>query len=136
MVRLSRGKASAGRGVSNFDVALLERCEAIRHVDSLQPPFSLIRRDAAAQEIPWCAEHDTGVIVYSPMQAGLLTDSFTAARVAALAQDDWRRRGAEFQEPNLSRNLGLRDALKPNRSAARPPRSQAFAVAWTLAWPG
>src|SRR6185295_14478360 len=135
MVRLvEEGKVRAA-GVSNFDVALLERCEAIRHVDSLQPPFPLIRRDVAAREIPWCAEHDTGVIVYSPMQTGLLTDSFTAARVAAMAQDDWRRHGPEFQEPNLSRNLALRDALRPiaRRHGAT---ISSVAVAWTLAWPG
>jgi len=135
MVRLvEEGKVRAA-GLSNFDVPLLERCEAIRHVDSLQPPFSMIRRDAAASEIPWCAEHDTGLIVYSPMQTGLLTDSFTAARVAAMAQDDWRRRGPEFQEPNLSRNLALRDALRPiaRRHGATV---SAVAVAWTLAWPG
>ena len=135
MVRLvEEGKVRAA-GVSNYDVSLLERCEAIRHVDSLQPPFSLIRREAAAQEIPWCAERDTGMIVYSPMQTGLLTDSFTSARVAALAQDDWRRRGPEFQEPNLSRNLALRDALKPiaRRHGATV---SSVAVAWTLAWPG
>ena len=135
MVRLiEEGKVRAA-GVSNFGVPLLDRCEGIRHVDSLQPPFSLIRREAAVREIPWCAEHDTGVIVYSPMQTGLLTDSFSAARVAALAQDDWRRRGPEFQEPNLSRNLALRDALKPiaRRHGATV---SAVAVAWTLAWPG
>jgi aryl-alcohol dehydrogenase-like predicted oxidoreductase len=68
-------------GVSNFDVSLLERCEAILHVDSLQPPFSLIHRDAAAREIPGCAQHGTGVICYSPMESGLLTDSFTAEKV-------------------------------------------------------
>ena len=135
MVRLvEEGKVRAA-GVSNFDVALLERCEAIRHVDSLQPPFSLIRRDVAAREIPWCAEHDTGVIVYSPMQTGLLTDSFTAARVAAMAQDDWRRHGPEFQEPNLSRNLALRDALRPI-ARRHGTTVSAVAVAWTLAWPG
>jgi len=135
MVRLvEEGKVRAA-GVSNFDVARLERCEAIRHVDSLQPPFSLIRRDVAAREIPWCAEHDTGVIVYSPMQTGLLTDSFTAARVAAMAQDDWRRHGPEFQEPNLSRNLALRDALRPI-ARRHGTTVSAVAVAWTLAWPG
>ena len=135
MVRLvEEGKVRAA-GLSNFDVPLLERCKAIRHVDSLQPPFSMIRRDAAASEIPWCAEHDTGLIVYSPMQTGLLTDSFTAARVAAMAQDDWRRRGPEFQEPNLSRNLALRDALRPiaRRHGATV---SAVAVSWTLAWLG
>jgi aryl-alcohol dehydrogenase-like predicted oxidoreductase len=122
-------------GVSNFDVELLRRCEAVRHVDSLQPPFSLIRREAAENEIPWCAEHRTGVICYSPMQSGLLTDSFTADRVAALAEDDWRRLSPEFREPRLSRNLTLRDALRPI-ARRHGTTVAALAVAGTLAWPG
>jgi len=135
MARLvEQGKVRAV-GVSNFDVALLARCEAIRHVDSLQPPFSLIRREVAMREIPWCAEHDTGVIAYSPMQSGLLTDSFTAARVAALAEDDWRRRSPQFQQPNLGRNLALRDALRPI-ARRHGVGVSAVAIAWTLAWPG
>jgi aryl-alcohol dehydrogenase-like predicted oxidoreductase len=135
IVRLvEEGKVRAA-GVSNFDVPLLEHCEAIRHVDSLQPPFSLIRRDAAEREIPWCAEHETGVIVYSPMQSGILTDSFTAARVAALAPDDWRRRSLQFQQPALGKNLALRDALKPI-ARRHGTTVSAVAVAWTLAWPG
>jgi len=135
MVRLvEEGKVRA-IGVSNFDVALLARCEAIRHVDSLQPPFSLIRRDVAEREIPWSAEHGNGVIAYSPMQSGILTESFSAARVAALAPDDWRRRSAQFREPNLSRNVALRDALKPI-ARRHGTTVSAIAIAWTLAWPG
>ena len=131
---VEEGKVRAA-GVSNFDVALLDRCEAIRHVDSLQPPFSLINRAAAKREIPWCASHDTGVIVYSPMQSGLLTDSFTAERVSSLAADDWRRRAPEFQPPSLGRNLRLRDALRP--IAQRHGASvSSVAIAWALAWPG
>jgi aryl-alcohol dehydrogenase-like predicted oxidoreductase len=131
---IEEGKIRAA-GVSNFDVALLERCEPVRHVDSLQPPFSLIRRDAAANEIPWCATHNTGIICYSPMQSGLLTDSFTSERVAALAEDDWRRRSAEFQPPSLNRNLALRDALRP--IAKRHGTSvSCIAIAWVLKWPG
>ena len=122
-------------GVSNFNVDLLERCEAIRHVDSLQPPFSLVNRSAAAKEIPWCHKHHAGVICYSPMQSGLLTDSFTAIRVAKLADDDWRRRAPEFQEPNLSRNLALRDSLYPIAEKHRTSISS-VAIAWTLSWPG
>jgi aryl-alcohol dehydrogenase-like predicted oxidoreductase len=135
MARLiDAGKVRAG-GVSNFNVDLLERCERIRHVDSLQPPFSMIRRAAAADVIPWCAAHATGVIVYSPMQAGLLTDGFTADRVAAMPKDDWRRSAEEFKEPGLSRNLALRDALRPI-AARRGLSVAALAVAWTLTWPG
>jgi aryl-alcohol dehydrogenase-like predicted oxidoreductase len=122
-------------GVSNFDVALLDRCERIAHVDSLQPPFSLIRRDAGGSVIPWCSAHGTGVIVYSPMQSGILTDRFSAERMAQLAPDDWRRGAGEFQQPALDRNLSLRDAL---RSIAERHGSTvaATAVAWTIHWPG
>jgi len=135
MVKLiEEGKVRAA-GVSNFSVELLERCEAIRHVDSLQPPFSMINRSAGEKLLPWCKNHDTGVICYSPMQSGILTDSFGAERVAKMAADDWRRRGIEFQEPKLSRNLALRDALLP--VAARHQASvSSVAVAWTLSWPG
>jgi aryl-alcohol dehydrogenase-like predicted oxidoreductase len=135
MTRLVEAGKVWAIGVSNFDVALLSRCEAVRHVDSLQPPFSLIKRSVAAAEIPWSAEHDTGVIAYSPMQSGLLTDAFTASRVDALAPDDWRRRGMEFQHGNLERNLALRDALKPI-ARRHGITVAAVAVAWTIAWPG
>ena len=131
---VAHGKVRAA-GVSNFDLGLLGRCEALRHVESLQPGFSMIRRAVAAQEIPWCARHETGVICYSPMQSGLLTDGFDAARIAALAPDDWRRRAPDFRTPALERNLALRDALRP--IALRYETTvAAVAVAWTLAWPG
>src|SRR6202035_2874226 len=135
MARLiTEGKVRAG-GVSNFDVGLLERAERVRHVDSLQPPFSLIHRQSGADVIPWSAAHGTGVIVYSPMQSGILTDAFGRERGARMAADDWRRRTPEFQEPRLLRNLELRDALGP--VASRHGVSvAAVAVAWTLSWPG
>jgi len=131
---VEQGKVRAV-GVSNFEIALLERCEARRHVDSLQPPFSMIKRAAAASQIPWCRAHDTGVICYSPMQSGILTDTFSRARVEALAPDDWRRRSPEFQSPSLERNLALRDALKPI-AKRHDTTIGAVAIAWVLAWPG
>jgi aryl-alcohol dehydrogenase-like predicted oxidoreductase len=131
---VAEGKVRA-IGVSNFDVALLERCEAVRHVDSLQPPFSLIRRGSGADVIPWAAAHGTGVIVYSPMGSGILTDSFSRERVAAMADDDWRRGSPGHNEPGLTRNLALRDALRPI-AARHGTTVSAVAVAWTLTWPG
>ena len=114
---------------------LLERCERIRHVDSLQPPFSLIARDSAASVIPWAAAHGTGVIVYSPMASGILTDSFSPARVAAMAEDDWRRKAGNFNEPELSRNIALRDGLR-SIANRRSTTVSAVALAWVLARPG
>ncbi len=135
MARLAKEGKLRAIGVSNFDVPRLEVCEKIRHVDSLQPPFSLIRRDAAKELIPWCAAHSTGVIVYSPMQSGILTDSFTAERVAKLASDDWRKGAPYFQQPALNRSLQLRDALRPIAKRQGTTVS-AISAAWTLAWPG
>jgi aryl-alcohol dehydrogenase-like predicted oxidoreductase len=122
-------------GVSNFSVELLERAEKVRHVDSLQPPFSLINRDAGKELLTWTQAHDTGVIVYSPMQSGLLTGSFSAARVAGLATDDWRRHNAQFREPNLSRNVALVEALKPIAERHFATVAE-IAIAWVLSWRG
>jgi aryl-alcohol dehydrogenase-like predicted oxidoreductase len=122
-------------GLSNHDVSQLMVAEEVGHVDTLQPPFSAIRRDAAEAELPWCDAHHTGVIVYSPMQSGLLTGSFTLVRAARLPADDWRSRSDEFTGNGLRRNLALADALRPiaERHDTTVP---AVAVAWTLAWPG
>jgi aryl-alcohol dehydrogenase-like predicted oxidoreductase len=135
MVKLrDEGKALAV-GVSNFDLDMLERCEAIGHVDSVQPPFSLIERSAGRELIPWAHRHATGVICYSPMESGILTGSFGPERVAAMDAGDWRRTAGEFVEPKLGRNLSLRDALRP--IARRHDASvSAVAIAWVLAWHG
>lgn len=130
---VDQGKIRAA-GVSNFDVALLERCEAVGHVDSLQIPFSLIVRDVAGGLLQWCAGHGTAVLAYSPMVIGLLTDSFTANSVDALHPHDWRRRHPEFQPPRLERNLQLRDALR-DIARAHETTVAAIAVAWVLSWP-
>ncbi|HEX2234781.1 MAG TPA: aldo/keto reductase [Actinomycetota bacterium] len=122
-------------GVSNFDVGLLERCEAMRHVDSLQPPYSLIDRGARDELIPWCRAHGVGVVVYSPMASGLLTGKFDRDAADRLASDDWRRNSPQFQEPKLSRNLELVERLRP-LAARLGVGLPALSVAWTLATPG
>lgn len=122
-------------GASNFDLDQLGRCEAIAHIDSLQPPLSLVNQAALRELIPWCAEHGTGVIVYSPMRGGLLTERMTVERAAALPDDDIRSRNPDFHPPRLERNLAIRDSLVP--VAARHGVSVgAIAVAWVLAQPG
>jgi aryl-alcohol dehydrogenase-like predicted oxidoreductase len=121
-------------GLSNHDVKQLEVCEAIAHVDSMQPPFSLVHRESAADLLPRCAENGTGAIVYSPMQSGLLSGAMTAERVAALPEDDWRRTHEDFTE-HLEANLALAAALEPVAARHEVPVA-AVAVAWTLAWAG
>jgi aryl-alcohol dehydrogenase-like predicted oxidoreductase len=122
-------------GLSNHSADQLESAERLGHVDALQPPFSAIRRDVARAELPWAAAHGTGVIVYSPMQSGLLSGGFTTARAASLPLDDWRARDPNFSGDGLWRNLGLAAALRVP-AARHNTAVAAIAVAWTLAWPG
>jgi aryl-alcohol dehydrogenase-like predicted oxidoreductase len=131
---IDEGKVRWG-GVSNFDVELLERCETGRHVDSLQPPLSLIKRGAASDVIPWCREHGTGVIVYSPMASGLLTGRFDHARLESLEEDDWRRQSEAFQEPHFSRTMALVGRLEPI-AARLGTNLPSLAIAWTLSTEG
>lgn len=122
-------------GVSNFDVRQMERIRAVAPIVSLQPPYSMLRRGIEAEILPYCEAQGIGVIVYSPMQAGLLSGTMTRERIAAMPADDWRKKGsAAFQEPNLSRNLKLVEDLRA--IGARHGRSPGeVAIAWTLRLP-
>lgn len=122
-------------GVSNFRVDLLERCNSIRHVDSMQPPLSLLDRRARGELIDWCIAHETGVITYSPMASGLLTGAFTAQTAAALADSDWRRYAPQFREPDLGRSLELVERARELARALDITVPQ-LVIAWVLAVPG
>ena len=121
-------------GVSNFDVSQMERIGEIAPVETLQPPYNMLNRGVEEEILPYCAEHDIGVIVYSPMRSGLLTGKMTPERVANLPSDDWRRNADDFQEPRLSRNLELVELLEEiGAEHGRSPGE--VAIAWTLRHP-
>ncbi|SHG38505.1 Predicted oxidoreductase [Kaistia soli DSM 19436] len=122
-------------GLSNHDETQLETCEALGHVETLQPPFSMIRRDVGAAILPWCKAHGTGTIVYSPMQAGLLTGTFSEERAAKLPDSDWRKKDGQFTGETLKKNLALVDALRPIADK-HGATVGSVALAWALAWPG
>jgi len=121
-------------GVSNFDAEQMKRAAAIAPITSLQPPYSLLRRDIEASTLPYAAQQGIGVIVYSPMASGLLSGAMTRERIAAMPADDWRGRHANFREPLLSRNLRIACLLR--EIGGRHGRSAGeVAIAWTLQHP-
>ena len=137
MVRLQEQGKIRAAGVSNFDVALLDRCERVRHVDSLQPPFSLIRRDSGAgSSFPGAPPTIPAYIVYSPMQAGLLTDSFDAGRVAKLAEDDWRRKTKEFPGAQSGAAIYVCATLFGRLPSGTGPPSRRSPSPGCVNWPG
>jgi aryl-alcohol dehydrogenase-like predicted oxidoreductase len=118
-------------GVSNFDVDEIRRAQAIAPITSLQPPYSLVRREIEPEILPYCRSNGVGVIVYSPMASGLLTGAMTRERAASLPESDWRSRDLEFQEPRLSKNLALVERLCAVGDRVQRPPNQ-VAIAWTL----
>lgn len=121
-------------GVSNFSVPQMQRAQRIAPITSLQPPYSIVTRTIEKEILPFAARNNIGVIVYSPMSAGLLTGAMTHERVANFATEDWRRNLPNFQEPLLSRNLKLVERLRTiGKRHQRSPGE--VAVAWTLNHP-
>jgi aryl-alcohol dehydrogenase-like predicted oxidoreductase len=121
-------------GVSNFSVEQMKRAQAIAPITSLQPPYSVVRRAIEQDILPFCLRQNIGVIVYSPMYAGLLTGAMTRERVANFLAEDWRRNLPGFKEPALSRNLRVVEHLREiGQRHGRSPGE--VAIAWTLNHP-
>jgi len=131
MARLQNEGKVRWIGVSNFDAHQLRQAGKIAPLTSLQPPYSLIRREIESQILPYCYSNGIGVIVYSPMASGLLTGAMTRERVAKLPDSDWRSRDPEFREPKLSQNLALVERLRDVGERYHRPPGQ-VAVAWVL----
>ncbi|HEY0036335.1 MAG TPA: aldo/keto reductase, partial [Longimicrobium sp.] len=131
MAELQREGKVRWIGVSNWNVELLTMAQEIAPVTSLQPPYSLVHPEVEDEILPFCEQNGIGVIVYSPMQSGLLTGAMTRERAANLPESDWRRGHPDFTEPNLSKNLRIVDELRAiGETHGRSPGE--VAIAWTL----
>ena len=127
-------------GVSNFDQELIERCEKVRHVDSLQPHFSMLFRKGQDDLFPFCESNGTGIIAYGPLAYGLLTGTFDES--TTFSEDDWRGGGHGiryydqlFKPGVFERQLTKVEALRPIASGLDISLPQ-LALAWTFHQPG
>lgn len=134
MTKLKEGGKVRWIGVCNFNVQQMKMAESVSPVYSLQPPYSLIRRRIEEDILPYAKEKEMGVIVYSPMQCGLLTGTMSRERINNLPDDDFRKNNSEFKEPKLTRNLLFVEKVK--EAAAKHKRHPGeIAIAWTLKHP-
>ena len=119
MVALRQEGKVSWIGVSNFDVANLRRIQKIEPPTSLQPPYSLLRPEIEQELLPFCLEHNIGVIPYSPMQSGLLTGKMTRERIAAFPAGDFRR-NSRFSGAHADKGTDAGGPAAGHRQAARP----------------
>jgi aryl-alcohol dehydrogenase-like predicted oxidoreductase len=118
-------------GVSNFNMEQLKRIQPIHPVTSLQPPYSMLRREVEEEILPYCRENQIGIVAYSPMQAGLLTGRFSKERVQNLPANDWRKANPFFTSPQLEANLSIIEQLRPVAAQMEITLPQ-LALAWVL----
>ncbi len=126
-------------GLSNFDEELIERCERVRHVDSLQPHLSLLHRGSEGL-VRWCGERGIGVVAYGPLAYGLLTGTIT--KDTKFDPTDWRTGNRnfilyrEFFAPGrFEESLAKIDRLRPVAERLEVALAD-LAVAWVLQRPG
>jgi len=121
-------------GVSNFSVDQINRIQKIHPVASLQPPYSMLHREIEDELLSCCAENQIGIIVYSPIQRGLLTGKFTEERLKNLPEGDHRKTNADFQQPKFAATLELVEQLRPIAQRNDITLAQ-LAIAWVLRRP-
>jgi aryl-alcohol dehydrogenase-like predicted oxidoreductase len=119
-------------GVSNFDAGQMDEFARTRPVETLQPPYDLFRRQIEAEVLPYCREHDIGVLIYGPLAHGLLTGALDED--TKFAPDDWRSGAPFFKGDAYRRNLEVVRKLGRFASELGASVSQ-LAIAWTLANP-
>jgi aryl-alcohol dehydrogenase-like predicted oxidoreductase len=131
MAKLQRQGKVRYIGVSNFNIEQIRRAQKVAEITSLQPPYNMLRRNTEKELLPYCQRNNIGVVIYSPIQKGLLTGKFTTEKVAALPESDHRKRDPEFIGENFGATAELIDELKPIAKRNEITLAQ-LAISWVL----
>jgi len=129
---LKDGKILAA-GVSNFTPELMERCLKTLPIASNQPPYSMLNRDIEKDVVPFCIRHNIALIVYSPLERGILSGKVTMDR--EFPETDARSTSPIYKPENRRRVLEFLDKIKPIAEAHGATLAQ-LVLNWTVHRPG
>ena len=133
MTKLKKQGKIRAIGVSNYNLQQLETAAKHAPIASLQPPYSIIQRQIETDLLPYCRTNDIGVIVYSPLERGLLTGKVTPAR--RFPEGDHRATHKFFTPENRQRILDTLEKLRPLTEKHKASFAQLL-IAWTISQPG
>lgn len=128
----TQGKIRAG-GVSNYSSTQMEKAEKYFELSSNQVPYSMVNRGIENELVPYCISNNKAIIVYSPLQRGVLTGKITPEH--KFNDGDHRPSTPFFQEPNLSRINRFLAEIKPIADDKKATLAQ-LVLKWTLQQPG
>lgn len=111
MVKLKKEGKVRAIGVSNYNLAQLKQAQAIHPVDSIQPPYSLVRREIEEDIVPFCRKNRISILAYSPLERGLLTGKVTMDR--KFPAGDHRNELPLYTPENRRRILDALEKMRP-----------------------
>jgi aryl-alcohol dehydrogenase-like predicted oxidoreductase len=127
---IQEGKVRYG-GLSNHTPDLMERAMTIAPITSNQHQYSMLHRAIERDVLPFSQQHNIGVLAWSPLASGFLTDGFD---LESLDPQDFRRRHPYAQEPAFTRLKQLRETLQ-TIAQDHHKKMVDLAIAWLLRQP-
>jgi aryl-alcohol dehydrogenase-like predicted oxidoreductase len=127
-----QGKIRAA-GVSNYSVDQMQQAEKVISLASNQVPYSMVLRDIEKDLVPYSIENKKALIVYSPLQRGLLTGKIKPGHV--FNEGDTRHGNRFYSDENIAHINAFLEQLRPLADGKNCSITQ-LVIAWTLVQPG
>lgn len=126
---LQQGKIRAA-GVSNYSVDQVKEARQTLNIASNQVGYSMLNRGIEQDLVPYALDHNLGLIVYSPMERGLLTGKYF--NDGKLKDND--HRNGYFQQFDLAKVEAFLQAITPLAQDKGATLSQ-LVLRWTTLQP-
>lgn len=133
MAHLKKAGKVRAIGLSNYSLEQLKQAQTVHPIDSIQPPYSLIRRGIEQDMIPFCQQNKIAIIVYSPLERGLLTGKVSIDR--QFKEGDHRAQYSLFSKENRQQMLTILEKIRPIASRHHATLSQVI-LNCTMHMPG
>jgi aryl-alcohol dehydrogenase-like predicted oxidoreductase len=124
---IQEGKVRYG-GLSNHTLKLMQRAMTVAAITSIQHQYNLLNRKIEHDVLPFSQQHGIGVLAWSPLASGFLTDGFD---LESLDPHDFRQRHPYAEEPTYSRLKQVRSTLQAIAQGHHKKMAD-LAIAWVL----
>lgn len=119
-----------GWGLSQVDVDMIDRAQRVTPLTAIQNIYSMVERDMEIAVIPYCLEHNIGVVPFSPIASGLLSGKITT-ETKFERNDDVRNWVPQLKKANIAGNQPIIDLLKRYAELKHATPAQ-ISMAWML----